>query len=68
MPVVKADLNACQGFANCATNADDVFDVDDDGKVVVLRTRIENDELPRVLNAARSCPMSALWLEPDPPN
>ena len=40
MPVVKADLGACEGYANCVVAADDVFDIDDDGVVVLLRSEI----------------------------
>ena len=38
MPVVKADLQACQGYANCVVGASDYFDLDDDGIVVLLQT------------------------------
>jgi 3-phenylpropionate/trans-cinnamate dioxygenase ferredoxin reductase subunit len=63
MPVLKADLAACQGYANCVVGADDVYDIDDDGIVVLLRTAVEESERARVESAARSCPVSALWLE-----
>ncbi|GAA4617648.1 ferredoxin [Saccharopolyspora hordei] len=63
MAVVKADLGACQGYANCIMGADDVFDIDDDGVVVVLRTEVEESERARVEAAARSCPVSALAVE-----
>jgi 3-phenylpropionate/trans-cinnamate dioxygenase ferredoxin reductase subunit len=65
MPVVKADLEACQGYANCVVGAEDVFDIDDDGVVVLLRTTIEEPERGRVEEAARSCPVSALTVEDD---
>lgn len=63
MPVLKADLAACQGYANCVVGADDVYDLDDDGIVVLLRETISEDDRPRVENAAKSCPVSALWVE-----
>lgn len=63
MPVLKADLAACQGYANCVVGADDVYDIDDDGVVVLLRSTVEESERARVETAARSCPVSALWLE-----
>jgi 3-phenylpropionate/trans-cinnamate dioxygenase ferredoxin reductase subunit len=65
MAVVKADLNACQGYANCVVGAEDVFDIDDDGVVVLLRTTIEESERTRVEEAARSCPAAALVVEDD---
>lgn len=60
MAVVKADLGACQGYANCVVGAEDVFDVDDDGTVIILKATIGDADRKRVGDAARSCPVSAL--------
>ena len=60
MPVVKADHGQCQGYANCVAGADDTFDLDDDGVVVVLRPEIPEEDRARVETAALSCPVSAL--------
>ena len=65
VPVVKADLNACQGYANCVVSAGDVFDIDDDGVVVLLKTVIPESDRGRVEEAVRSCPVNALRLEDD---
>ncbi|WP_283136827.1 ferredoxin [Rhizohabitans arisaemae] len=58
-----ADLNACQGYANCVIAAPDTYDIDDDGLVVLLRARIPGEDRARVEEAARSCPVSALTIE-----
>ncbi|RKO20419.1 ferredoxin [Pseudarthrobacter phenanthrenivorans] len=63
MPVVKADLQACQGYANCVVGATDYFDLDDDGIVVVLRAEVPETDRLRVTEAARSCPVTALVVE-----
>ncbi|WP_224404027.1 ferredoxin [Pseudonocardia sp. ICBG1034] len=63
MAVVKADLQACQGYANCVVGAEDVFDIDDNGIVVLLKTTIADADRNRVEEAARSCPVSALAIE-----
>ncbi|ROZ61481.1 ferredoxin [Kocuria soli] len=63
MPVVKADLEACQGYANCVVGASDYFDLDDDGVVEILRTEVPEADRARVTEAARSCPVSALKVE-----
>ncbi|MGW5105997.1 ferredoxin [Nocardia sp. NPDC004123] len=63
MAVLRADLNACQGYANCVVGADDVFDIDDAGVVVLLRTEVADADLARVQASVRSCPVSALRLE-----
>jgi ferredoxin len=60
MPVVKADHGQCQGYANCVASADDTFDLDDDGVVVVLRPEIPEEDRARVETAALSCPVSVL--------
>ncbi|GHH84228.1 hypothetical protein GCM10018793_48070 [Streptomyces sulfonofaciens] len=63
MPVLKADFGACQGYANCVAGAPDAYDIDDDGTVVLLKERIGAEDLPRLQEAARSCPVSALTIE-----
>lgn len=59
---VGADYAKCQGYANCITAAPDVFDVDDEGVVIVLRDEVGEDERDRVAESVRSCPMAALTL------
>ncbi|HLU56118.1 MAG TPA: ferredoxin [Pseudonocardia sp.] len=63
MPVLRADLELCQGYANCVVAADDVFDIDDGGVVVLLRKEIDEADLDRVRDAVRACPVSALSIE-----
>lgn len=63
MAKIVADLEACQGYANCVVAADDVYDIDDDGVVVLLKSTVEESDRARVEEAALSCPVSALWLE-----
>ena len=63
MSTVKADLSLCQGYANCVVAAGDYFDIDDDGKVVLLKIDVPESERTRVEEAARSCPVSAPWVE-----
>jgi len=63
MPVVSADLTACQGYANCVVAAEDYFDIDDDGVVIVLRAEMPESDRTRVEEAVRSCPVSALRVE-----
>lgn len=63
MAVVKADFDACQGYANCVVAAPDVYDIDDDGTVVLLKDSITDEERPKVEDAVSSCPVSALSIE-----
>lgn len=63
MTIVKADPGACQGYANCVAAADEYFDIDDDGLVVLLTADVAESDRVRVEEAARSCPVSALRVE-----
>jgi 3-phenylpropionate/trans-cinnamate dioxygenase ferredoxin reductase subunit len=64
MTTVKAERRLCQGYANCVVAASDYFDIDDDGVVVLLRDDVPDQDVARVDQAARSCPVSVLRLEP----
>ncbi|MGI8721927.1 MAG: ferredoxin [Geodermatophilaceae bacterium] len=63
MAVVKADFEICQGYANCVMTAPDVYDIDDDGTVVLLKTEISDAQRAKVAEAVNSCPVSALSIE-----
>ncbi|QRP49471.1 ferredoxin [Amycolatopsis sp. FDAARGOS 1241] len=60
MAKLTADTGLCQGYGNCLTTASDVYDIDDDGKVVLLTETIPDADRARVEAAARSCPVKAL--------
>lgn len=62
MTQVKADLEACQGYANCVVAADRYFDLSDDGEVIVLRAEVADSDRAHVEAAVTSCPVSALTL------
>lgn len=63
MPRLTADHAACQGYGNCITGASDVFDIDDEGTVMLLKDEIPEADRARVEEAARSCPVNALSVE-----
>jgi ferredoxin len=65
MPIVKADAGLCQGHANCIVEAGEVFDLDEDGLVVLLKERIGEDQREDVERAVASCPEKALSLVED---
>lgn len=62
MTVVTADLSVCQGYGNCVIAADDHFDLDDSGVVVLLKATVADADRERVGQAVRSCPVAALAL------
>ncbi|MDV8009560.1 ferredoxin [Rhodococcus sp. IEGM 1318] len=63
MATITADLNKCQGYANCVVTDPDTFDLDDDGKVVLVRARIADEDVAVADEAVRSCPAAALMLD-----
>lgn len=63
MAVLRADVTLCQGYANCVDLAPDVFDIDDDGVVVLLECEITDANLARIEQAVQSCPVSALSIK-----
>jgi ferredoxin len=62
---INADLDACEGYLSCVTEAPEVFDVSDDGTVAVLHPRPEQHLRASVQAAVRSCPARALTLSED---
>ena len=63
MSIIKADLDLCQGYANCVMEAPKFFDIDDEGVVVLLQKEFGEDDRVRVEVAVRSCPVTALQIE-----
>lgn len=62
MAVVKADSNVCQGYANCTTEAHEVFALNEDGFVEVVKPNIDEVDREAVGFAVRNCPVGALSL------
>jgi 3-phenylpropionate/trans-cinnamate dioxygenase ferredoxin reductase subunit len=59
---VKVNLRICEGFANCVVAAPDLFDLDDDDKVIILEEKLDGGERARVEEAIRTCPVNALTI------
>lgn len=59
---VSVDPLACEANAVCVGLAPDVFDLDDDDRLRILREEVPPDEVDRVRHAVRSCPKAALGL------
>ncbi|MDP1879193.1 MAG: ferredoxin [Actinomycetota bacterium] len=59
---ISVDMDKCQHYGQCCFEADDVFRLDDDGKLVY---QAEADESRRadVESAADVCPMQAITVE-----
>ncbi|WP_123028035.1 ferredoxin [Mycolicibacterium stellerae] len=59
---VHADRDVCIQSGNCVMCADNLFDQDDDGIVVVLVDDIPADEEDKAREAVRFCPSQALTI------
>ena len=62
---VHADRDVCIQAGNCVMVADNIFDQDDDGIVVVLVDDIPADEEDKAREAVRLCPSQALKIAED---
>ena len=59
---VEVDQNVCIGAAPCTAMAANTFALNDAGKAGILST-IDQDDQETILNAARSCPVSAIIIK-----
>jgi ferredoxin len=60
---VSVDFAKCTGLGICESMAPNIFEVDDDGKLLLLRDDITDDELQSVEEAVTGCPTEALRIE-----
>lgn len=56
---VDIDLDACQSYGQCVFEAEDVFQLDDNGKIQYVK-EVPDDRLADIENAADVCPMQAI--------
>jgi ferredoxin len=57
---VAVDFNKCTGLGICESMAPDLFEVNDEGALVLLKEDISADELQSVEEAVAGCPTEAL--------
>lgn len=60
---VEVDRDLCIGLGNCAAIAPTAFDLDDDGKVVILDPSSVDEQT--LLAAAQSCSVKAITIKDD---
>lgn len=59
---VEVDFTKCTGLGICESLAPGVFEVNDEGDLVLLKADISDDELQGVEEAVAGCPTEALRL------
>jgi ferredoxin len=57
---IEADRARCIGAGMCVMTAEEVFDQDDDGIVVVLEAEVPAEHVAAAERAVESCPSGAL--------
>jgi ferredoxin len=59
---VEVDLDKCTGHGICESIADDVFEVQDDGTMLILESERPESDRERMQQAVTQCPAAALRL------
>jgi ferredoxin len=59
---VEVDLEKCTGHGICESIAEDVFEVADDGSVLILAAERPESDRVRMTQAVTQCPAAALRL------
>lgn len=62
---VAVDRTKCLGQGVCEAKASDIFEIGDDGLVVILTENVAPDRLATVAAAVEGCPSQALSLIED---
>lgn len=60
---VFVDFAKCTGLGICESVSPEFFEVNDDGKLELLKDDISDDELQSVEEAVSGCPTEALRIE-----
>jgi ferredoxin len=58
---IHVDMDKCQHYGQCCFEADDVFALDDDGKLV-YQEEASDDRLADLESAVDVCPMQAITI------
>jgi ferredoxin len=60
---VVVDFDLCQGHGECEGEAPEVFELDDDGKLKILRENPSEELRDQVERARKYCPTMAITIE-----
>jgi ferredoxin len=59
MITIEIDMDKCQHYGQCVFEAEDIFQLDDDGKIQYTK-EVPDDRQDDVENAVDVCPMQAI--------
>jgi ferredoxin len=57
---ITIEPTRCEGFANCVNAAPDIFDLDDNGHVVLKNDTVDDSRLDAVRRAVYDCPVNVI--------
>ena len=63
MPRIVVDYDKCTGLGICESIAPDVFEVDDDGSLLILEEKPDESRRGELQEAVDGCPTGALSIE-----
>lgn len=63
---VEVDQVKCTGHGICEVIAEDVFELQDDGSLVILKSERPESDRDRMMQAVTQCPTAALRLVDSP--
>jgi ferredoxin len=60
--MIRIEINreTCNGYGNCVLAADGIFDLDDEGKVVLKQAEAGDDQADAVQRAVYDCPTDSI--------
>jgi ferredoxin len=62
---IVVDRDKCTGLGMCEAEAPDLFEIDDEGTLVVLDERPEEEQRAALTAAVEACPTEALSIAED---
>jgi ferredoxin len=57
---IEVNRETCSGFGTCLVAADSIFDLDDEGLVVLKEALVGDDQLAAVRQATYDCPTDSI--------
>lgn len=57
---IELDRNRCTGLGICESIDPELFEIDDDGRLILLRDTVEDAGRTALAEAVRACPTRAL--------
>jgi ferredoxin len=59
---VEVDFDRCEGHGFCEESAPELFELADNGELILKRSDVPEELLEKAIVAARACPVAAIKL------